>query len=297
MKYIIIILLVIIFLCLIYKCKNKEYYCDYQSNYANDIYGIRPPYKMAKKFNPDKLGPFRILKNNFLNHPIEGFSSKIEGFSMMDILKGDKEKINDDDTKDLENGMAKMRGEIFPKMSDNEKYTRELVQKINENNTNQDTTLLNMKIQTQIPNNIEKKEYQKQLQKFKYFNNEKCLDSNGTNDGYNYTGAFFQSNNAISCNNDIKNNFRRCKVKVVLKQGKVDKIDVLDCGSGYINPDIEILANDSYGTGAKAKLEVNEQDGSIKFIEILDGGVGYKEIPTVNIKNSVETNKCYLCTK
>lgn len=66
--------LLIIIILSIFIVVNIDYYCNYKTlnTYANDIYAIRPPYKMAKKYKPEKLGPYRILKNNFLNYPIEG---------------------------------------------------------------------------------------------------------------------------------------------------------------------------------------------------------------------------------
>lgn len=72
MIYIIIILLLFfLFFAIFYKIEN---YCGYGdiNTYSSDIYAIRPPYQMAKKYVPEKLGPYRILKYNFLNIPIEG---------------------------------------------------------------------------------------------------------------------------------------------------------------------------------------------------------------------------------
>jgi uncharacterized protein YxeA len=73
------IILVVVFLAIMsiyYIYSDTEqynnFYLDGKSNYANDIYGIRPPYEMAKHYRPEELGPYRILKFDFLNHPIEG---------------------------------------------------------------------------------------------------------------------------------------------------------------------------------------------------------------------------------
>ena len=66
------VLLIIISLSLIILIMMNRYQENFAPNYANDIFSIHPPYKMAKKYNPDKLGPFRILKYNFLNFPIPG---------------------------------------------------------------------------------------------------------------------------------------------------------------------------------------------------------------------------------
>lgn len=68
MKYYIIIFFVIFFYIIL--TKNIEHF--FNPNYSTNIYAIRPPYQMAKLYNPEKLSPYKILKYNFLNHPIEG---------------------------------------------------------------------------------------------------------------------------------------------------------------------------------------------------------------------------------
>lgn len=69
-----IVLLIIIMLYYLYKDTERysNFYLDGKSNYANDIYGIRPPYEMSRHYRPEELGPYHILKFDFLNHPIEG---------------------------------------------------------------------------------------------------------------------------------------------------------------------------------------------------------------------------------
>lgn len=67
-KYIILLIIVLLILAIM----MNRYQENFAPNYANDIFSIHPPYKMADKYNPDKLGPFRILKYNFLNFPIAG---------------------------------------------------------------------------------------------------------------------------------------------------------------------------------------------------------------------------------
>jgi hypothetical protein len=57
------------------KYKNFSFYEI--NEYAKNIYSIRPPYKMAHKYNPKKMAPYKILKNIFLNNPIEGYRDKI----------------------------------------------------------------------------------------------------------------------------------------------------------------------------------------------------------------------------
>lgn len=86
MIYIYILIFIIIILSIIkIKTETKESYCNSISfnNYANDIYSIRPPYKMSYKYRPEKLGPFRILKSNFLNFPIEGYENMESGIDKM----------------------------------------------------------------------------------------------------------------------------------------------------------------------------------------------------------------------
>lgn len=73
----VIILLLILFLIFLFIFIIYEPFINYSYiNYTNDIYSIRPPYVLASEYNPDKIGPFRILKYNFLNFPIEGFNSR-----------------------------------------------------------------------------------------------------------------------------------------------------------------------------------------------------------------------------
>lgn len=72
--YIIFIIFIIVLICAIYTDIEgySNFYLEGKSNYANDIYGIRPPYEMSRYYEPEKIGPYRILKYNFLNYPIEG---------------------------------------------------------------------------------------------------------------------------------------------------------------------------------------------------------------------------------
>lgn len=56
-------------LILIIFYKIKE---NFDNNYRNDIYLIRPPYKISNLYNPKKIAPIHILKYNFLNIPIFG---------------------------------------------------------------------------------------------------------------------------------------------------------------------------------------------------------------------------------
>lgn len=71
MYRILIILLLLFFVVIL---NVNEAYINY--NYSNNIYAIRPPYDMAKLYNPKKLAPFKIYKSNFLNKWIEGFENK-----------------------------------------------------------------------------------------------------------------------------------------------------------------------------------------------------------------------------
>lgn len=288
--YILCFLILIIIVPIFYQIWWKnEAYCDYQTNYANGIYAIRPPYKKAQKFNPNKLAPIRILKNNFLNYPIEGYQSDIEHFSFRDFFKNN--------TESLENGIDKMRGSNS--VNNNEQNIRDMVKAIS-TEKGKDVPMINEKIQKISLDIVQKPQYQKDLQKFKFFDNDKCSNSdNNSNEGYMYTGAFFTTtqDSGISCNNVLDRKVKRCKVKVKLQDGKVDKISIEDCGRGYIKPTIKILANDNTGTGALAKITAMGDDGSIKYIEVIDGGRGYKEIPTVEIKSEKINNTCYLCVR
>ena len=64
------ILLSIIVLSLLYQRESYK-------NYSNAIYAIRPPYKLAKEYDPEKLNPYKILKSNFLPYPMEGFTNPL----------------------------------------------------------------------------------------------------------------------------------------------------------------------------------------------------------------------------
>ncbi len=91
--------------------------------------------------------------------------------------------------------------------------------------------------------------------------------------------------------------FQEAKVIARIDDGKIMGIEVVDGGSGYVNPQVLIKSTDKTGTGGKAKITAMGDNSSIKYIEVIDGGVGYKNIPNIEIKSSVKNNSCYLCEK
>ncbi len=273
-------LLIIFFIIIILSVTVKETYKNFNSNYSNDIYAIRPPYAMARKYDPNKLGPFRILKNNFLAYPMEGYQNNTETF-LSDVLRNTG----------LENGINKMRGEPdtpkYPPMSEDEKHIRDMMNILETNK--KDNQNVNMRPQKMGSLEPEKKDYQKEMQEYKFFNTDSC------GDGYKPTGAYISSTN-ISCNAQEIQETKQCRAIARIEDGKLVKINIIECGSGYKNPIIEIIANDN-GSGAEAKITSIGEGGSIKFIEVINEGRGYEVAPTVIIKNVGNNNRCYLCKK
>ena len=148
----------------------------------------------------------------------------------------------------------------------------------------------NMKIQSTRTLGPEKKNYQQKIQEYKFFNTDKCSD------GFTSTGAFISSP-SISCNSEDIRETQRCKAIARIEKGKLIKIDIIDCRTGYKNPIIEIIANNDIGNGAQPKVTSICENGSISFLEILDEGKGYNVEPTIVIKNVENNNRCYLCKK
>lgn len=66
---ILVIILVIILVSLIVIGKNSR---ENYKNWSDGIYAIRPPYDMARYYNPSKMASYRIYKYNFLNDWITG---------------------------------------------------------------------------------------------------------------------------------------------------------------------------------------------------------------------------------
>ncbi len=247
-----------------------ESYCNFRRNFANDVFAIRPPYKRAYDYNPDKLGPFRILKHNFLNFPIEGFLPQ----------KSDTY---------LENGIAKMKGNVeYSPMTQDQSYIRDMIGKLDLKN---ELPIINLKSQARSID-IEKPEYQKEIQQYKFFSSNLCGNE------YKPTGAYFTVPEGISCNGQSIP-YSRCKAIPIMESGKIKHIKIIDGGKGYTKPIVKILSNDSNMVVVDAKIEVTAVDGegSIKYIEVIDGGRGYREIPIVDVKDSEDKNACYLCVK
>ncbi len=276
MNYFYIILLILV-IYLMYSITEK--YCNFRRNYANDIFAIRPPYRLAYDYNPDKLGPYRILKNNFLNFPIEGFVNNVEPF-LPNIFKKSTY---------LESGLSKMTdsSQDYPPMTQDELHIRDMVNNLK---LEKEIPYINKKIQKQGIFDTEKKDYQKDLQKYKFFDSEKC------GEGYDYTGAYFITSDGVTCNNNnVNKKYRKCELKSIIEDGKIKKIDILDGGSGYHNPKIYIKSNDRSGIGCKLNVTAIDGNGSIKYIEVVDGGSGYINMPNINIIE--KNNGCYLCVK
>ena len=108
----------------------------FDNNYSNNIYAIRPPYKMAKKYNPDNLNPYKILKDNFLPYPMEGYQDTVNYLS---------KKEKNIDTKSLnmiDKQFNNMKDVGYSIMTDNEKYIRKMVNNLEQ----KDIPLVDMRI-------------------------------------------------------------------------------------------------------------------------------------------------------
>lgn len=233
MYQLLIIFLLLFFVIIINVINVYDTYINY--NYSNDIYAIRPPYNMAKLYNPKKLAPFRIYKSNFLNKWIEGFE--------------------------------------------------------NSNKCTKDSNVINGGKQPKAALDIEKPSYLKDLQKFKFFPTDQC----GT--GYKYTGAFFKVPSGVQCNDDgiMQEIYKPAKVCAKIRHGQVISIEIIDGGKGYKNPTISIIAKDNYGEGAMAEVRAIDENGTIKYIEVTEGGHYYVKTPQVKILDVSKNDKCYLC--
>lgn len=295
MIYIVILLSIIIF--------SLFYQSESFNNFSNHIYATRPPHFIAKNYDPENLNPIKILKSNFLPHPMEGYqnSGKLETFTNpLDYLFKNDNKI------ELESGFSKMAGDEidtktaifidnqfnemkdikYSPMTENEIYSREIVKQIG----NKNVPIINAQMQSISNLNLDKTDFEVKTKQYKFFKTQDCAD------GYNFTGAHFSNSNGLQCNGD-ENIYQPAKVVARIDKGQIVGIKVIDGGSGYVNPSVQIISNDKTGTGAIAKITAMGDNNSIKYIEIIDSGIGYIEIPNVNIVNSVENNSCYLCEK
>lgn len=102
------------------------------------------------------------------------------------------------------------------------------------------------------------------------------------------------SNVSLSCNGllDIK----QAKAYGIIKNGSIEKIVVIDEGSGYqptSKPKITIEGN---GNGAVAEALIDDK-GHLKVIHIIQNGSGYTESPEITIEAPVNHKGCNLCCK
>ena len=150
------LLILIILNIKLFIIKNKKLelfnnYSDY-SDYSDNVYAIRPPYKLAKLYNPKKLNPYKILKKNFLQFPIEGYQNNIEEFTNPLDFLFNKESSNDN-IGFMETGLSKMMGNDnnnttpitinnqfniedieYPKETEDKKYIKQMVNTIGNKN-------------------------------------------------------------------------------------------------------------------------------------------------------------------
>lgn len=89
MYYLLIIFLISLFIIIL---NLNESYINF--NYSNDIYAIRPPYEMARLYNPNKLASFKIYKSNFLNKWIEGFENTQKDNQVINLKKQQQPALN-----------------------------------------------------------------------------------------------------------------------------------------------------------------------------------------------------------
>ena len=102
------------------------------------------------------------------------------------------------------------------------------------------------------------------------------------------------SNVSLSCNGLLDT--KQAKAYAIIKNGTIDKIVVIDEGSGYqpsSKPNITIEGN---GNGAFAEALIDDK-GHLKIIHIINGGSGYTESPEINIEPPVNKKGCNLCCK
>jgi hypothetical protein len=99
---------------------------------------------------------------------------------------------------------------------------------------------------------------------------------------------------SLSCNGSL--NSRNAKAYGIIKNGIIEKIVLIDEGSGYLpnsKPNITIEGN---GGGAMAEAIVDD-NGQIKVIHLIQGGSGYTETPEIIIQSPNNNNGCEFCCK
>lgn len=316
--------------------------CNCTPSYRDGVKLIRPPYNNAGYYSPCRIQNVYIPQPNVLNNPIEGFESKSISTSKFSDILNKMNMFKEESKKtvaDLENGLNKMNptkkhviksgnNKVNEKLSnkqlDNMSKNRiidhddieqkmkqiDMIDKEIKNNDkilNTNNNNVNRKVQKNTVDDTEqrlvKKDYQKNLQNFKFFPTDQCHI-----DYPNYTGAFISGENIV-CNNlkwnqsrELeKDNIVQPEFDVILdKNGSIENINIIDGGKGFKKPPkLEVISKDQ-GNGAVLEAILGD-NGTIVVVDIVKDGSKYQEKPEIVVKRSVENggemSLCYLCSK
>jgi hypothetical protein len=144
--------------------------------------------------------------------------------------------------------------------------------------------------------NVQKVQSQPPLNMENIFKKMDCAFHQKCPNGYKSMGNLGISGSGVSlsCNGSL--NARNAKAYGIIKNGVIEKIVIIDEGSGYLpnsKPNITIEGN---GGGAMAEAIVDD-NGQIKVIHLIQGGSGYTETPDIIIQSPNNNNGCEFCCK
>lgn len=110
----------------------------------------------------------------------------------------------------------------------------------------------------------------------------------------NFSGASIQFPEGAKMKCDALSNSKPAKAICTINNGAINGVYVINGGEGLEeNAIVEPIG----GGGTDAKLKAKVVDGKLVDIEIIHGGTGYYESPTIKIQEPNLSNGCFLCCK
>ena len=110
----------------------------------------------------------------------------------------------------------------------------------------------------------------------------------------NFVGASVKTNGQMQCNSP--ENEKTATATASISNGSINKIHILDGGSGY-NQNNPPNANIVGGGGRNATLKCIVKNGKITDIIIVKNGEGFHETPDIKIDSPTLSQECYMCCK
>ena len=254
-----------------------------------------------------------------INKAIKKLKKKLgcEGFTNYNSQM-EKDFLNLDDTEvnisNLNKDIQSLKDSIEVKIQDKETFAN--LDDPNLNNLSGQTSNLSMVSNDNLLNNLDSINNDKNLKSYikdivQSINTKQLLKNDGNPScrfypsfSQNYTcpekypsllGASFsaKAGSGISCNNK-KLESDRAKAYAIVRNGRVDKIKLINKGSGYGSaPKVKIRGS---GNGAKAKASIDKY-GSISSIKLLHKGQNYSSSPSISIEKPNGLVHCHMCCK